>query len=72
VNAQIQKAIAFSMEYMVTGQVAVKVAADEDILDVLADVDYDGMTNEEDGSYEVWGCDNGEGWRINVTLLHAA
>ena len=40
-----------------------------DIIDVMSGADYEDYARENDGSYDVWGTDdNGEEWRLNVTL----
>jgi hypothetical protein len=73
-NAQIERAIEFSIHRNFVGKASVETSGD--IFDVLRGVDYDDMEEEYDGSYDVWGNmdENGEGdrsWRINIKLVKA-
>lgn len=68
-KTQIEKAINQSAGWNSRGVAVVEVTGDEDIFDVLSGIDYEGKAKEIDGSWDVWGTEDGHEWRIRVTLV---
>lgn len=64
-TSEIHAAITLSIGHDVIVRVDI---AGDDIDLVLASVGHDGISEENDGYWDVWGTRNGQEWRLLITL----